>query len=86
MLNFYSLFDKKMGEFSPPTVAVNDVVIYRSLRDGLSPESLPGKHPEDFDLYFLGTFDPATGSLSSSGPSKFVCNLSLIMSDSPGGL
>lgn len=36
------------------------------------------KHPEDYDLYFLGTFDDATGHFDSKRPEQVAIGKDLV--------
>lgn len=67
-MRLYAMLDRKMKEFGPVMVSRNDPVMFRVLRDSLPPQSNEGRHPEDFDLYFLGVMSVETGVISSSAP------------------
>lgn len=76
MRKLYSLFDRKLLQFGGIVVDVNDFAVQRGLLDAVraSPDSLMSKHPEDFDLYYLGTFDEDLGVLVVE-PKKQVVNV-----------
>ena len=62
MLSTFSIYDAKSGLFSTPQYCVNQAVAIRQFVEICSnPETLLFKNPEDFFLYFLGTFDEETG-------------------------
>ena len=67
MLKVYSIFDNKADSFSPPFVAVSHGVATRMFselaNDGQSQVS---KHPADFKLVCIGTFDEQTGDIGSA--------------------
>ena len=65
-INAYSLLDVAVGSFNAPFYAPNDRVAMRVCSDAAEdPETLIGKHPEDFDLYLLGTFDDLIGEFTN---------------------
>lgn len=81
-MRLYALMDRKLAEFGVVMVAANDEVMVRVLKDSVPPQSNEGRHPEDFDLYFLGSMNVATGVISASAP-QLVSLLSSVLS--PGG-
>lgn len=83
-MRLYSLFDRQMKEFGPIIAAQNDSVIVRNLRDNLPPQSMEARHPEDFDLMFLGVISLETGVIASSTPS-LVGGLSSLLVPPSGG-
>lgn len=63
-MRVYSLLDRKLREYGPLVQANNAEAIKRALVDGLKgSNSLIEKHPEDFDLMEVGSFDLDTGEL-----------------------
>lgn len=78
MLEIYSLLDRKLREFGVHALplAQNLEVVKRSLQDGIpGSETAMARHPEDFDLYLLGTFDEDTGMIVPEEVPKLVANL-----------
>jgi hypothetical protein len=60
------VFDQKAGTFNNPFYADSKGVALREFADVVNrpdENSLIYKHPEDFDLYLLGTWDPQAGSM-----------------------
>lgn len=76
MRKVYSIFDRKLLQFGALVVDVNDYSVQRSLLDAVrsTPDSLMSKHPDDFDLYYLGEFEEGLGVLEIV-PKKMVCNV-----------
>lgn len=61
----YSVYDKAAGSFNIPFFQLNDRVAIRSFMDLVRDErSQVSKHPEDYDLWCLGSFDDASGLIS----------------------
>jgi len=64
-INIYSVLDKKAKVYNNPQFLINDAVAERTFRTVVNDkESLVSKYPEDYALYRIGTFDPATGILT----------------------
>lgn len=58
----FAVLDTKIGYFGTPFFAQNSAYAVRMFRDAaLDPSTLFAKHPEDFFLYRLGTFDGESG-------------------------
>lgn len=68
-LCMYSVFDNKAKIFLQPFFMQNDAVATRFFVDAANdPDSIICKHPEDYALMYLGTFDNET--------SEFYINVS----------
>ena len=72
-----SVFDRKTGQFGQPffVVAVGSAI--RGVSDevngrGRQERSDLANHPEDFDLYEVGSFDTSTGNLVAKNPVLIV--------------
>lgn len=64
-----AVFDVKLKLFMSPFLARNIAAGLRQFSDMCNaPNSQLGKHPEDFVLYELGTFDIENGILSPATP------------------
>lgn len=62
----YSLLDVKALQYSPPFFQNTDQVAIRALRDLVNDlNTTVGRHPSDFKLYCVGTYDDATGHLEA---------------------
>lgn len=58
----YSVLDMKLGAFSKPFFVATDAVAVRCFSDvALDFNTDIGKHPEDYCLYYLGSFDSEKG-------------------------
>lgn len=61
-LLLFSLYDDKVGAYSTPFFFSHRGQAVRAATDlANDPSTIPGKHPEDFTLYCLGTFNDETG-------------------------
>lgn len=71
----YALLDRKLKQFGQLVVERNDESIRRSLLDSIrNSKSLLEQHPEDFDLYCVGSFDQDSGDLIGNSL-RLVVNL-----------
>lgn len=72
----YSLYDRKMESFGPPTPSTNDAGVRRGILDAMrGGDSLLNRYPSDFDLYCVGLFDDETGEIAQETPTpRLVCN------------
>lgn len=60
--NLYSVFDSKAALFMAPFVAMSDGVAIRGFQDEANKQgTMMNRHPSDFALYRLGSFDEKTG-------------------------
>lgn len=64
LLCAYTLHDVKALSYSPPFFCSNDAIAKRMLLDLVSDtNTMPGRHPADFKLYKIGTFDEHNAAL-----------------------
>jgi hypothetical protein len=64
--NAYAVYDLKAEVFWPPTLFKNDAEasrVFKHFRE--DPSSAIHKNPEDYQFYYVGTFDDSTGMLFS---------------------
>lgn len=78
--SLYSVFDRGVNSFAPPTYAPNEMMVKRSLgelflSEGLKPEMERHeyvKYAESFDLYLIGEYDTDNGVLSGRQPTLIL--------------
>lgn len=64
-LGLYAIIDKAASAFFNPFVARKTAEAHRSFGDTVKdPQGNLSKHPEHFDLYQIGTFDPVSGEIT----------------------
>lgn len=74
LLGMYAVNDEKAKAFFNPFVARQKAEAHRSFGDSIKdPAGNLGKHPGDFALYQLGTFDPVTGEIEGFSKPELVC-------------
>lgn len=65
----YSLYDTKAGIFNTPWFCISRGVAIRMVMDLVSdPQTTINRHPDDYTLFEIGTFDDSNGVLTSSAP------------------
>lgn len=63
-IKMFGIYDEKAACFDRPFFAPSVGVCIRSISDALSDPSVTfSKHPSDYTLFELGTFDECTGHL-----------------------
>lgn len=74
-INAYAIFDEKSSLFNKPFFAVTNGQAMRSFGEMVSdPQSMANKYPEDFKLYFIGTYDDQIAWLESTKTPIFLCH------------
>lgn len=74
--NAYSIFDSKLATFSQPFFDLTDASAIRNFSDAIADGSNPNnqwhKHPEDFSLFVVGSFDDEKGELLAVVPRSLI--------------
>ena len=74
-LKIFTLRDVRTEAFNRPMFLQNESVLDRSIRDACQDEnSLLSLHPEDYQVYYLGTFDEQTGKIEAQ-PAEHMFNV-----------
>lgn len=69
ILNVYAFYDIKASFYSAPFFLVHDSLAMRAATDLVAdPNTTIGRHPADFALMKLGTFDDQTGNFEVGLP------------------
>lgn len=78
--NAYTIYDRKALHHHTPFFAVADGAAVRSLMDLVNdPNTTIGRHPGDYVLYRVGSFDDSAGFLLPTNPIEHVTDaLSLV--------
>lgn len=67
IVNVYAIRDNKVNGYLQPFYSQTHGSAIRAFADHCADDkSMPHKHPTDFDLYFVGTFDDTTAKLEST--------------------
>lgn len=82
LLHAYSLFDTKALIFSPPFFMSADALAIRAVQDlAADLTTSVGRHPNDFVLHRVGTFNDATGRLDPELPENLGVAASFLVND-----
>jgi hypothetical protein len=72
-MNVYSVFDRASGVYDRPWCAHSDQAACRSFSDVACDADHPvGKHPDDFTLFRVGTWNDEKGELRASSVEKVI--------------
>lgn len=74
-LNVYAVYDAKMQLFGIPFFQAKDNVAIRDFGDAVndkSPNNMWNKHPEDYSLFRIGTYENENGILLSELPLSLI--------------
>lgn len=73
ILRAYSIFDTKALQYHPPFYSSTDGAAVRSLSDlANDPNTNIGRHPADYVLYCVGTWDDNKGDFAPVSPLMHV--------------
>lgn len=73
MIQSYSIFDNKALQYHPPFFSSTDGAAVRMLSDLVNdPNSSVGRHPGDYVLYCVGTWDDQHGAFAPLSPLRHV--------------
>lgn len=87
MLNVYSFFDNKASFFSAPFFMSHDGLAIRAATDLVNdPSTTMGRHPADFNLMRLGTWDDQTASFSPCIPENMAVLSAFLPATQQGAL
>lgn len=82
LLNIFSVYDAKVEAYMQPFFSRSTGEAVRSFQDISSdPNHMISKHPEDFFLYHLGTFDDQTSVIEYINPVSLGSALSIFPSN-----
>lgn len=77
-LEICAVRDRAVDAFGMPFFCKHQNEAVRSFTDEVNrPESQFYSHPDDYDLYYLGQYDDATGTLVSNTPSMLATGKSV---------
>lgn len=76
----FSIQDRKAVQYGIPFISMNEGVAQRLVADMLAEgKNIWCRHPEDFDLFAVGTFDDETGLPEAFDVPKLITGLSALM-------
>ena len=78
-LQAYTIYDVASGTYMRPFFSQADGQAIRGFKDiSLDENHEVGKHPEDYTLYQVGTFNDTTGKLDGEAIEKLATGLEMI--------
>ncbi len=81
MFEVFAVFDSKSASYGNLIVVPTKGIAIRSFSDVCANvESPVGKHPEDYSLFHIGTYDPNPGLLKAINPPVLVVSASSMVS------
>lgn len=87
LLRAYTLHDSKALTYSPPFFQHNDALAIRMLTDLVADtNTAPGRHPADFRMYCVGTYDDLTGSFTPHNIIEHVMDAISVLPPSPADM
>ena len=80
-LNVYTIFDTASGAYMRPFFAMSDGEALRGFKDiSLDADHAIGKHPEDYSLWRIGTFNDNTAKIEGEAKECLATALELVAS------
>jgi len=72
--------DAKIGSFARPVCVVNEATAVRAFADAVNdPTTEYHKHPEDYTIWSIGTYDDQTGQfMNSASPTQLALAVALL--------
>lgn len=86
MLRAYSIFDNKALVYSPPFFTQTNGSAVRMLTDTANDTTTSiGRHPNDFILYCVGTYDDQNGMMTPHSPLEHIVDAAALLRIQPKG-
>ncbi len=81
-LNAYTIYDEASGVYMRPFFSQADGQATRGFKDiATDADHEVGKHPEDYTLYRIGTFNDGTGEIEHGKHQKLLTGLQCVSMD-----
>ena len=81
-LNAYTIYDVASGIYMRPFFSQADGQAIRGFKDiATDADHEIGKHPEDYTLYRIGSFNDNTGKMEGEEPEKLITGLACVAAD-----
>lgn len=78
-INLYAIYDSASGVYDGPHKGQSDGAILRQFGDMCNnPEHDIGRHPADFTLFFVGTWNDGTGEMVDKTTKKIANGIELV--------
>lgn len=74
IINAYVIFDTKAEIYNKPFYFLNDKIALRAAQDLIDdPQTDVHKHPEDFMMFHIGTYEDETAHFKANDKQKCIC-------------
>jgi len=74
--SMFSIYDSKVGAYLPPFYMQTKPAAIRAITDTISdPNHQFAKHPEDYTLFYLGTYEDNTSKFTVEETPQSICVL-----------
>ena len=81
-LNAYTIYDVASGIYMRPFFSPADGQAIRGFKDiATDADHEVGKHPEDYTLYRIGTYNDTTGAIAGEELEKMATGLEMVSED-----
>lgn len=80
ILKMFAIRDRATDSFGNPMFLISEGQAVRSFTDEVNRAAADNQlyqHPDDFDMYFLGTYDTGPGTFNAVSPSMVVAGKSV---------
>lgn len=78
----YSVYDEKAKAYNIPFFYPQNDLAIRAIKDSLrNPNSVISRHPEDFAVYVIGTYNDLDGKLESFAQPELLARVSEIANE-----
>lgn len=74
-MQLYSIYDRIKNQFSPPLMCITDGQAWREFDMFIANDAYATKHPEEFQLFCLGSYNQQDGIIVSTNPQPLIKNL-----------
>jgi len=83
-LKAYSVYDNKALRYFPPYFASTDGEAVRNFADMANDSQTNiGRHPSDYVLYFVGSYDDSNGLFQAEQPMRHVADATSLLKLAP---
>lgn len=86
LLKIYAVRDTKAESFMQPFFSQADGLAARSFADVVNdPQHMFNRHPGDFELFCLGVFQDADGTIAGADKPRFIVSAATLKKDASNG-
>lgn len=72
-MKMYAIRDRATDQYLQPMFLLAHGQAIRTFSDDINKADSPaGQHPEDYDLYYIGTYDTDTGKVEENEPQQIA--------------